>query len=123
VAVLAARRADDAALDKLDELVETIGSSLDDFAGYRQADVRLHMGLAESTQSPSLVTAMTEIQGAMTGLIDLIPHPPEILAASNQQHIRVLEAIRRHDGTAAAAAMIDHLHGTEHILAGLLPDC
>ncbi len=95
---------------------------LDDFAGYRQADVRLHVGLAEATESPRLVTAMTEVQGAMTGLISLIAHPPEVLASANAQHRRVLAAIRRRDEAAAAREMVEHLRGTEHILAGLLPN-
>ena len=121
VAVLAAERATTESLDALDELVVTLDGLLDDFPAYRQADVRLHMGIAEATRSPRLVTAMTEAQGAMTGLIALIAHPPEILASANSQHRRLLTAIRRHDEADAAREMIDHLRGTEHVLAGLLP--
>ena len=54
----------------------------------------MHVGLAEATGSPRLVTAMTEAQGAMTGLISLIAHPPEVLDSSNAQHRRVLAALR-----------------------------
>jgi GntR family transcriptional regulator, transcriptional repressor for pyruvate dehydrogenase complex len=121
VAVLAAERADPEALDALDELVHTLDELLEDFGAYRQADVRFHVGLAEATRSPRLVTAMTEAQGAMTGLITLIAHPPEVLDSSNDQHRRLLAAIRRHDEAAAAREMTEHLRGTEHILAGLLP--
>ena len=121
VAVLAAERATPEALDALDDLVVTLDGLLDDFPAYRQADVRLHMGLAETTRSPRLVTAMTEAQGAMTDLIALIAHPPEILASANSQHRRLLAAIRRHDEGDSAREMIDHLRGTEHVLAGLLP--
>jgi DNA-binding FadR family transcriptional regulator len=94
---------------------------LDDFSAYRQADVRLHVGLAESTRSARVVAAMTEIQGEMTGLISLIAHPPEVLESSNAQHRRLLSAVRRRDEAGAARAMADHLRGTEHVLAGLLP--
>ena len=121
VAVLAAERAKPAALDALDELVVAMDDMLEDFPAFRQADVRLHVGLAEATHSPRLVTAMTEAQGAMTGLITLIAHPPEVLDSSNDQHRHLLAAIRRHDEAAAAREMADHLRGTEHILAGLLP--
>ena len=121
VAVLAARRARPEAIVQLEELVETAAGLNADWAAYRQADVRLHVGLAEATQSPSLVTVMTEVQGAVTGLIELIPHPPEVLASSNQQHRRLMRALKKRDQAAAAAAMTDHLQGTEHILAGLLP--
>ena len=121
IAVLAAERAVPAQLDALDQLVVAIDAMLDDFTAYRQADVRLHVGLAEATRSPRLVTAMTETQGAMTGLISLIAHPPEVLDSANAQHRRVLAAVRRHDEAAAAREMTEHLRGTEHVLAGLLP--
>jgi DNA-binding FadR family transcriptional regulator len=122
VAVLAAERARPEMLDTLDELVVAIDGMLDDFAAYRQADVRWHVGLAEATQSPRLVTAMTEVQGAMTELISHIAHPPEVLDSSNASHRRVLAAVRRHDEAAAAREITEHLRGTEHVLAGLLPN-
>jgi GntR family transcriptional regulator, transcriptional repressor for pyruvate dehydrogenase complex len=121
VAVLAAERAEDEMLDALDALVERCGQLLQDFTAYRQADVRLHVGLAEATNSPGLVTAMTETQGTMSGLISLIAHPSEVLDSSNNQHRRLLAAVRRHDEAAAAREMAAHLRGTEHVLAGLLP--
>ncbi len=121
VSVLAAERADEETLDTLDGLVTAIDGLLKDFPAYRQADVRLHVGLAEATHSPRLVTAMTEVQGAMTGLISLIAHPPQVLASSNAQHRRILAAVRRGDQAAAAREMAEHLRGTEHVLAGLMP--
>jgi DNA-binding FadR family transcriptional regulator len=121
VAVLAAERAHPGALDALEDLASRMDVLLDDFGAYRQADVRLHVGLAEAARSSRLVTAMTEVQGAMTGLIALIAHPPEVLISSNSQHRRLLAAIRRRDESDAAAEMVDHLRGTEHVLAGLLP--
>ena len=75
VAVLAAERAEPADVATLDEVAASLEAMLEDFAAYRQADIRLHVGLAEATGSPSLVRAMTE-----------------------------------------------HLQGTEHVLAGLLPN-
>jgi GntR family transcriptional repressor for pyruvate dehydrogenase complex len=121
IAVLAAERAVPEQLDALDQIVIAIDGMLDDFPAYRQADIRFHVGLAQATDSPRLVTAMTEAQGAMTGLISLIAHPPEVLDSSNAQHRRLLAAVRRHDEAAAAREMTEHLRGTEHILAGLLP--
>ncbi len=121
VAVLAARRADGETLAVLDELVVAMDGMLEEFPAYRQLDVRWHVGLAEAAHSPRLITAMTEVQGAMTALISHIAHPPEVLDSSNAQHRRVLAAVRRRDEHAAASEMTEHLRGTEHILAGLLP--
>jgi GntR family transcriptional repressor for pyruvate dehydrogenase complex len=121
VAVLAAERAQPSDLQALDELAVVLEDALEDFAAYRQADIRLHVGLAEAADSPRLVRAMTEVQGAMTDLIAYIAHPPQVLASSNAQHRRLLAAVREGDTLRAVRAMIDHLQGTEHVLAGLLP--
>ncbi len=122
VAVLAAERAERAELDALDAVAVTLDGALEDFAAYRQADIRLHVGLAEAARSTQLVRAMTEAQGAMTDLIAHIAHPPQVLASSNAQHRRLLAAVREGDAIRAASVMSEHLHGTEHILAGLLPE-
>jgi GntR family transcriptional repressor for pyruvate dehydrogenase complex len=73
------------------------------------------------TGSPRLVSATTEAQGAMGALIHHIAHPAEVLAWSNAQHARLLASVERHDAHAAVRVMTEHLHGTEHVLAGLLP--
>jgi GntR family transcriptional repressor for pyruvate dehydrogenase complex len=121
VAVLAAERAPSADLDVLDDVAAALERALEDFDVYRRADVRLHVGLAEATGSSRLVQAMTDAQGAMTDLIAHIAHPPEVLASSNAQHRRMLAAVRERDAMRAARVMSEHLQGTEHILAGLLP--
>jgi GntR family transcriptional repressor for pyruvate dehydrogenase complex len=121
VAVLAAERAGPEALAGLEEVAIALDDSLEDFTAYRQADIRLHVGLAEAAGSTWLVQAMTEVQGAMTDLIAYIAHPPEVLASSNAQHRRLLSAIREGDAMRAAQVMTEHLQGTEHVLAGLLP--
>jgi DNA-binding FadR family transcriptional regulator len=121
VAVLAAQRAAESALLALDDVAATLDGTLEDFPAYRQADIRLHVGLAEATNSTRLVRASTEVQGAMTDLISYIAHPPEVLASSNGQHRRLLAAVREGDSMRAARVMAEHLQGTEHVLAGLLP--
>jgi GntR family transcriptional repressor for pyruvate dehydrogenase complex len=121
VAVLAAQRAEEPALAALDEVCTALEDAIEDFPAYRQADIRLHVGLAEATGSTRLVRASTEAQGAMTDLISYIAHPPEVLASSNAQHRRLLAAVREGDSMRAAKVMAEHLQGTEHVLAGLLP--
>ena len=121
VAVRACERATPADLDPLRELIEAMDARIEDFSAYRQDDVRFHIGLAQTTGSPRLVAAATEVQGAMTDLISYIAHPPEVLEWSNAQHAQLLQAVTAGDATRAVSTMIDHLAGTEHVLAGLLP--
>jgi GntR family transcriptional repressor for pyruvate dehydrogenase complex len=121
VAVLAAERADPKGLGPLDALVHEMQDHLHDFPAYRRADVRFHVMLAEATGSPRLVSATTEAQGAMGDLIHHIAHPPEVLAWSNAQHARLLDCLQKREAALAMRIMADHLRGTEHVLAGLLP--
>ena len=121
VAALAATRADADGLAGLDGLVVTMDDRITEYPAYRAADVRFHIGLAAATGSARVVAAMTEVQGLMTDLITHIAHPPEVLAHSNAQHARLLSAIRAGDAGHAVTVMSEHLHGTQHVLAGLLP--
>lgn len=118
-ATLAAERCERAELGALDELVERMAAPAD-FAVYRRADIRFHIGVAEAARSPRLVSEMTEIQGQMSGLLALIAHPEEVLAQSNAQHRKLVELLRDGDAAKAAALMRQHIRGTEHILAGLI---
>ena len=121
IAVLAAERAEPGALDGLTELTRVLDELLEDFGSYRQVDVRFHVAVAETTGSAGLVASMTEMQGAMSGLISLIAHPPEVLRSSNDQHRQLIGLLRQRDGSAAAQAMAEHVRATEQVLAGLLP--
>jgi GntR family transcriptional repressor for pyruvate dehydrogenase complex len=121
VALLAAQRADRAALDALGALVGEMGAQLDDYPAYRRTDVRYHVGIAECTRSARLIAAMTATQGEMTALISHISHPAAVLDAANEQHRRLVRAMRAHDGPRAARIMSEHVEGTTHVLGGLLP--
>jgi DNA-binding FadR family transcriptional regulator len=121
ITMLAAERSSKGALEQLDALVAAMYVQLDDYPAYRQSDVLFHVGLAESTGSQRLVAAMTATQGEMTALIRFISHPSEVLRSANQQHQRIVKALRDRDGPRAARAMADQAQATEHVLAGLLP--
>lgn len=119
-ATLAAERSDRERIAPLKELVKKM-SKAEEFEEYRRADVRFHIAVAEAAGSPRLVSAMTEVQGQMSELIAQIAHPEEVLTQSNEQHDEIVKLLRIGDGPAAARAMREHIEGTEHILAGLLP--
>jgi DNA-binding FadR family transcriptional regulator len=119
--VLAAERGDEQQFDRLEELVAKMGDELEDFGEYRRTDIRFHIGIAEAAHSPRLVSAMTDAQSQMSDLIALIAHPPEVLTSSNEQHARLVKALRKGDVARAVRQIREHTEATEHILAGLLP--
>jgi GntR family transcriptional regulator, transcriptional repressor for pyruvate dehydrogenase complex len=118
--ILACERARDDDLERLAALVARMSGACD-FAEYRRADVRFHIGLAEAARSPRLVAAMTDVQGQMSDLLARIPHPEQVLTRSNAQHRRLVALLGRRDAPRAVRLVRDHIEGTEHILAGLLP--
>lgn len=119
--MLAIERAVEDDLRRLFELTEQMDVA-GPFDEYRRADIRFHIGMAEATRSPRMIAAMTEVQGQMSDLIHRIAHPHEVLSSSNQQHRRLIELVRRGDAGSAVRLMREHIEGTEHILAGLLPE-
>jgi GntR family transcriptional regulator, transcriptional repressor for pyruvate dehydrogenase complex len=119
-AVLAAERRTEEDLAALAELVHRMVATTP-FEQYRRADIRFHITLAESAHSPRLVASMTEVQGRMSELIGLIPHPDEVLRHSNAQHRRLVTLLERRQAGAAVLLLREHLAGTEHILEGLMP--
>jgi GntR family transcriptional regulator, transcriptional repressor for pyruvate dehydrogenase complex len=119
--LLAVERATEEDLGRLDALVEVM-STATGFQEYRRADVRFHIGVAEAARSPRLVTAMTGVQGQMSDLIAQIAHPSQVLMRSNAQHARLVALLRRRETSRAVRLMREHIEGTEHILAGLMPE-
>jgi DNA-binding FadR family transcriptional regulator len=120
VVQLAAERLDDEAAAGLEALIARMDEA-EEFEGYRRADVRFHIAIAEATGTPRLVAAATELQGEVSELIMLIAHPPVVLRHANDEHRRLLGCLRAGDGPGAVRVMRAHLAGTEHIIAGLAP--
>jgi DNA-binding FadR family transcriptional regulator len=120
-ALLAAERITPERVERLEGLVKKMDEELEDFGEYRRTDTRFHIAIAEAAASPRLISVMTDVQGQMSDLIAQIAHPPEVLARSNEQHRRLVKALRKGDGPRAVKVMREHIEGTEHILAGLLP--
>jgi GntR family transcriptional regulator, transcriptional repressor for pyruvate dehydrogenase complex len=119
--VLAAERSQAEDLERLTEFTRRMDGA-QRFDDYRRADVRFHIGVAEAANSPRLVAAMTEVQGQMGDLIARIAHPEAVLTRANEQHRRLIGLLGRRDVTRAVRLIREHMDGTEHILAGLLPE-
>ncbi|MEA2465152.1 MAG: hypothetical protein QOJ98_2899 [Acidobacteriota bacterium] len=120
VAIRAAERAVEADLEGLIALADEMDDAVE-FENYRKADLRFHIGLAEAAHSPRLVEAMGEVQRELDEVIELVPHPPEVLQRSNDQHRALIVLLRKNDADGASRLIREHVEGTEYFLAGMLP--
>lgn len=89
-------------------------------AGYRRADSRLHLTIAELAESPSLLAAVADVRVRTNDFLDAIPLIERNLVHANAQHAAVVDAILSGDPAAARTAMAEHLEGTAALLRGFL---
>jgi GntR family transcriptional repressor for pyruvate dehydrogenase complex len=89
-------------------------------AGYRQADTRLHLAIADATGSPLLTASVVEARVRLVDLLNAIPMLSANLEHSNVQHARIVNAILAGDPDRARRAMEEHVAGTAALLRGFL---
>jgi GntR family transcriptional repressor for pyruvate dehydrogenase complex len=117
---LAAERIDEERLAMLRDAADRMNAA-EDFCDFRRADVRFHITIGQATGVPRIAALVTEMQAEVTELVAHIAHPAQVLRHSNADHIRLIQALARHDAPRAARLMRRHLEGTEHIIGGLMP--
>jgi DNA-binding FadR family transcriptional regulator len=120
IAHLAARGADPAAVETLDDLVAAMDRA-PSWAEFHGCDERFHLAVAAAT---GVETAAEPYAAVLRELYRYyLPYPLETLRRSNDEHRALVEAIRRHDPAAAADVAHDHvtqLHKT--MFVGLTGD-
>jgi DNA-binding FadR family transcriptional regulator len=87
---------------------------------YRFADRRLHLLIGELARSRSISRAVEDVQ---VRLSDLIAHTPQMEAAlrhSDEQHERIVAAIKNGDPSGAREAMEEHVAATRSYVRGFL---
>ncbi len=91
-----------------------------DTASYRQADSRLHLALATVTESPLIVTAVTQCQADLHDMLEAIPVLDVNIEHSNAQHQAIVDAILAGAPARARRFMEAHCDDTAALLRGLL---
>lgn len=91
-----------------------------DAADYRRLDSRLHLTIAELSGSPRLVSLVADNRMAVNHLLDRIPLLPPNIAHSDEQHEQIVWAVLVGDADRAAAAMAEHLAGSQSLLRAFL---
>ena len=114
--LLAVERAGEPQIAALQACVRAMRSA-PDFATFRRADASFHIGLAEAAAAPRLVAATTAVQAELTEVMARVAAPPGELGEANDDHERLIEALRRRDGAAAVAQIVAHVERTSARLA------
>lgn len=117
--------AEQAAAKTSDHAIELLRRRTDEAAHasagqYRAADSRLHIAIAEMVGSPSLTTAVADVQVRLSDLLAAIPRLEPAIEHANAQHRAIVQAIAEGDGIAARVAMDEHVQATASLVHGFL---
>ena len=106
---------------------ESLAECLADMAdagsfGYRQADTRLHLAIADAAGSPLLTASVVEARVRLVDLLNAIPMLERNLEHADVQHTAIVRAILAGDPEKARRTMEEHVTGTAALLRGFLGD-
>ena len=113
---LAARRA---AARMTEEQLGTVRALLDecqaaldagDLATFGQADARFHRALADASGNPTLVEMLESLRLRIQVLRDLANNEPGLRERTAVERLRILDALERRDGDAAARLLEAHIN-------------
>lgn len=105
----AAARASEESLDQLELFLVRTKDALGDSGLPYPRDLDFHQQLLDMTGNPRLVESAREVALQLQLAQARSGERPGRAQAAYDEHVRIYEALRNHDGDAAAAAMADHL--------------
>lgn len=100
---------------RLEDVLETRSR-----VAFRLADARLHLAIAEVTGSPTLLTAVADVQMTLGVLLAAVPILPISVEHSHEQHNAIVGAVLDGRPERARDRMRDHCDATEALLRGFL---
>jgi DNA-binding FadR family transcriptional regulator len=118
-AALAAQRASAAERGGLRRAADAVDVAAVSFAGFRRADARFHIALAEASGNARIVRAETAIQAEIGEILLLVPGPELARRASGAGHAPVLDAVDAGDAGLARTTIERHVEATYDWIVGL----
>ncbi|MGH3098743.1 MAG: FadR/GntR family transcriptional regulator [Streptosporangiales bacterium] len=91
-----------------------------DTSAHRLADHRLHLAIVTLSDSPMLVSSVTQAQTLLNEMLNAIPVLRRNIEHSNDQHAGVVAAVLGGDPERARQVMEEHCDATSALLRGLL---
>mgnify|MGYP000932180952 FL=1 len=108
-AALCAARATDEELNVLKAIAKNMMCNLDSLERYSQLDLDFHVQIARGTHNSVLVAVIEAIQTPLLGQVERVQGLPGAAERAMDYHMRILDALMRHDAGAATESMREHL--------------
>ncbi|MEJ2057502.1 MAG: FadR/GntR family transcriptional regulator [Desulfofustis sp.] len=118
---LAAKRATDADIERLERCLEKMGEKLKDNTSFTAEDARFHLAVAEATHNKIQTHLMFSIYDLLKEKVGLCYFNDET-GYMYQQHRDIVEAIKAGDEELAQNKMIAHLSYVESLLNRLISE-
>ncbi|MEZ4836700.1 MAG: FCD domain-containing protein [Caldilineaceae bacterium] len=110
---MAAQRITDEDIHLLEENMASATEVFDDVEAFLQADLELHMLIAQIARNPILARFMESIQQLGLASRRRTAMIPGVAQRSSADHRRIVGALKSRDVAAARQAMLDHLGNVE----------
>ena len=118
IATLAARRATPAEIAEMERILEAQGKEVAEGRTGVAQDAAFHAALAGSAHNRAISRIVNALMDLLTQSREESLQTPGRPARSHQDHLRILEAIRRRDEMAAHRTVLDHLIAVEGLVMG-----
>jgi GntR family transcriptional regulator, transcriptional repressor for pyruvate dehydrogenase complex len=109
----AAERAEEAAFERMAELIDLMKQAPLSYAGFHDYDATWHLEIARSTQNDLFALALdgarTTIERVMVGAVAGMVNWDTMRARITAEHEAILEALRERDGARASELMTAHI--------------
>jgi GntR family transcriptional repressor for pyruvate dehydrogenase complex len=115
-AALAAARADDAHVERLEAAIDDMTAGLHSHDDFIAADIRFHLVIAEATGNRVIVHLMHAIRDQLLQLLGTVYGVPGGPARSIEQHREIAAAIGMHHSERARERMHEHISRVEREL-------
>ena len=118
IAGLAARRASRDEIQQMDRILEDQAKAVAVGRTGLDQDAAFHAAIAASARNRAITRIVNALMDLLTQSREESLQTPGRPTRSHQDHLRILDAIRRRDEAAAQAAMRDHLIAVEALVTG-----
>lgn len=113
----AAKRRDPACLAELTQQLDEMRANLSNVSAFMEADLDMHLAIARQAENRFINLVLCCLKPLTKRFGKINHHETEFMKVTIQEHERILVAIKKGDGRAAAQAMRAHLLSSrEHFL-------